>query len=166
MTDDDFDALLAPRRDDGPDVRAAILKSTSAVVRRRGRWRSAGRGAGLLTVMLTIFCAGRWSTPLPAPSPAPAVIVAPVAPTSVSDSPPPAPTPIEVTPERLEVQAELATDPAEVAALYRRAGDAFLASRADVKQAVRCYRLHLAALPPDDRAVAATDSWLLSTMKN
>ena len=68
------------------------------------------------------------------------------------------------TPERLELDAELSDDRAEVARLYRAAGDAFLA-RTDFGESARCYRLALRSAPPLDRRVTGDDSWLLAQMK-
>ena len=53
----------------------------------------------------------------------------------------------------------------EAAALYREAGDRFLADRNDSPQAARCYRLHLMRAGPDALTVTADDSWLLIALK-
>ena len=54
---------------------------------------------------------------------------------------------------------------ATAAALYRQAGDRYLADRNDSPQAARCYRLFLLRAGPDARKVSADDSWLLIALK-
>lgn len=51
------------------------------------------------------------------------------------------------------------------AALYREAGDRFLADRNDSPQATRCYRLYLMRAGPAALTVTADDSWLLIALK-
>jgi hypothetical protein len=71
----------------------------------------------------------------------------------------------ELSPARLELEAEKATDRPASAKLYRQAGDAYLA-RTEIESAVRCYRNHLAEAGADGLGVAADDSWLLTSIKN
>jgi hypothetical protein len=165
-TDDDLLPLLTPRPDHDAALRTTILAASRRPVRRRVWLRRATATAGLTVLVAASFFAGRSSVVIPE------AVAAALPPAEVESAPEPRPVPSEVTPpvewtaEQFELKAELATESADVAAYYRRAGDAFLKSRTDVKQAARCYRLHLAAAGPDGRAVAASDSWLLMALKN
>jgi hypothetical protein len=103
-------------------------------------------------------------TPEAPPAPEPTVYPVPI-PLFVSpDIPPASSGEVFVSAERVELQAEQATDPAESARLYRLAGARF-EDRAEYGQARRCYRLHLLAVGPAGRAVSAEDSWLLISVK-
>ena len=165
-TGDDLLPLLTPRPHHDAALRTTILAASRRPIRRRVWLRRATTTAGLTALVAASFVAGRSSVVIPE---AVATLSPPV---QVESAPEPRPVPSEVTPpvewtaEQYELKAELATESAEVAAYYRRAGDAFLKSRTDVKQAARCYRLHLAAAGPDGRAVAVSDSWLLMALKN
>ena len=165
-TDDDLLPLLTPRPHHDAALRAAILAATRRPIRRRAWLRRGATTAGLTALLATSFVAGRSSVVVPES------VATALPPVQVELAPDPRPVPSEVTPpvewtaEQFELKAELATESAEIAAYYRRAGDAFLKSRTDVKQAARCYRLHLAAAGPDGRAVAVSDSWLLMALKN
>lgn len=167
-TDDDLLPLLTPRPHHDAALRATILAASRRPIRCRVWLRRATATAGLTALVAASFFAGRSSVVFPEAE----VVAAALPPAEVESAPEPRPVPSQVTPpvewtaEQLELKAELATDSAEVAAYYRRAGDAFLKSRTDVKQAARCYRLHLAAAGPDGRAIAASDSWLLMALKN
>jgi hypothetical protein len=68
-------------------------------------------------------------------------------------------------PETLEARATEASAE-ERPALLRRAGDLFV-QRGDVAEALRCYRDHLASLPPQQVGrPAPEDSWLLAALKH
>jgi hypothetical protein len=66
---------------------------------------------------------------------------------------------------QLEVKAELSDDRAEVARLYREAGDKYLTDEKDYAQAARCYQLFLQAADEEAKKVSVSDSWLLLTLK-
>ena len=162
--DDDLLPLLTPTGDTDAGLRAAILTTSRRPIRRRFWVRRAGKTVGVGTLLVAAFVGGRGSVAVSVPEVVTVVVTRP--PAEVELAPMPRPVRVEWTAEQYELKAELATDPAEVAAYYRLAGDAFLKSRTDVKQAARCYRLHLEAAGPDGRAIAASDSWLLMALKN
>ena len=165
-TDDDLLPLLTPRPHHDAALRATILAASRRPIRRRAWLRRATTTAGLTALLSASFFAGRNSVVVPEV----VVIALPLVEVELAPEPRPVPSevlpPVEWTAEQYELKAELATESAEIAAYYRRAGDAFLKSRTDVKQAARCYGLHLAAAGPDGRAIAASDSWLLMALKN
>ncbi len=162
--DDDLLPLLTPTAHTDAGLRATILAASRRPIRRRFWLRRGGTTVGVAALLMAAFVAGRGSVAEPVPEVVTRVVTLP--PAEVETPPMPRLVPIEWTAEQYELKAELATDPTEVAAYYRLAGDAFLKSRTDVKQAARCYRLHLDAAGPDGRAIAASDSWLLMAMKN
>lgn len=160
MTDDE---LLTPvsAAAENPELRAAILRRTGRHVRRRNSWRRAWRGVVAVALLGGAFALGRASkddavtlvTVVAAPLPVPPVV------------PSPSPQPVALSAEQLEIRAELAATPEEAADWYRQAGDAFLQAKRNIRQASRCYRLHLENTPPTGRAIAAADSWLLMSLK-
>lgn len=170
MTDDldDLDDLLGPTPPTpGHDrVKDAVLRSTT---RRLAwtRWARRGRTAVAAAAAFAVGGAAGWfAKPTADVPPASEPVVYPVpVPLFVSpDAPPVSPGEVYVSAERVELQAEQATDQAEAARLYRLAGARF-EERAEYGQARRCYRLHLLAAGPDGRAVSTDDSWLLITVK-
>jgi len=165
-TGDDLLPLLTPTPHNNGGLRDTIIAASRRPIRRRVWRRRADVTAGVVALLAAGFVAGRATVGMPEP----AAVALPPAEVEVAPEPrvrPSAAVPeVELTAEQWELKAELATEPAEVAAYYRRAGDAFLKSRTDVKQAARCYRLHLSAAGPDGRAIAASDSWLLMALKN
>ena len=162
--DDDLLPLLTPTAHTDAGLRATILTASRRPIRRRLWVRRAGATVGVATLLAASFVAGRGSVAPPLPEVVTRVVTLP--PAEVEVAPMPRLVPVVLSAEQFELRAELATDPVEVAAYYRLAGDAFLQSRTDVKQAARCYRLHLSAAGPDGRAIAASDSWLLMALKN
>ena len=160
--DDDLLPLLTPTVHEDAGLRATILTASRRPIRRHFWARRAGTTVGVAALLAASFVAGRGS--VAPPEVVTRVVTRP--PAEVEVAPMPRLVPIEWTAEQYELKAELASDPAEIAAYYRLAGDAFLKSRTDVKQAARCYRLHLSATGPDGRAIAASDSWLLMALKN
>jgi hypothetical protein len=180
---DDLDEFLtlAPRPASEPSrQRAEILESTLRTLWVRSLVRRLVRYGATLAGVAAVFVAGvgiglRQAPPIretvfvatPAP---PAEIVTVTIPFVVplpggSGIPEQAPKPAQ-TARALELDAEQADDAAMAAALYRRAGDAYLTSEQDYVNAARCYRLFLtrggtSALVPD-----AGDSWLLTSLKN
>jgi hypothetical protein len=165
---DDLDDLLGPTPPTpGHDrVKDAVLRATT----RRLTWTRWIRRGQTTLAAAAVFAAGGaagwFAKPTADVLPAPDPVVYPVpVPLFVSPDAPAAPSgEVYVAAERVELQAEQATDPAEVARLYRLAGTRF-EERAEYGQARRCYRLHLLAAGPDGRAVSTDDSWLLISVK-
>jgi hypothetical protein len=160
---DDLDELLAPKPGDDAALRDAVLRRTARVVRRRPWLRRAKllAAAGLLVAAGGV--AGWFGKPTP--QPVTEYVAVPVGVVLPPAEPPPQPPAEYVTAERIELQAEQASDPATAAALYRQAGDRFLTDHNDSPQATRCYRLFLMRAGPEARAVSADDSWLLIALK-
>jgi hypothetical protein len=160
---DDLDELLGPKpaRDDAA-AREAVLRRTARVIRLRP-WV---RRAKLLTAAVVLVAAGGVVGWLAKPTPGPVTEYVAV-PVGVALPPAdPTPPPAEyVTAEQIELEAEQAADRATAAALYRQAGDRYLADRNDSPQAARCYRLFLLRAGPDALTVSADDSWLLIALK-
>lgn len=158
---DDLLPLLTPPRGSAPDA-APLLAATTGLLRRRARVRRASMGVGVLLVFALGGAAGWVLKPTPerefvtvtetvyVPAPAPA-------PAPPADSPP--------SPAALELLAEQADTPAEMARLYRAAGNGYLIDGGDYEQALRCYRLYFRHGGADARTVSADDSWLLITLK-
>lgn len=163
--------LLAPPPPTPPDParQMELLRLTARHLPRPRPWRRIGAAGALLAAGIVV---GWMAKPEPAARvervevPVEVRIEVPVrvevpapssGPVAAKSAPP--------TPERLELDAELATDAAESARLYRAAGDAFLAPRGDYAEAARCYRLSLRTAAPAERRVTAADSWLLARMK-
>jgi len=165
---DDLADLLGPTPPTpGHDrVRDVVLRTTT---RRFACWRWSRRGRTSLATIAAFAAGGAvvWfakPTPQVLPGPEPVVYPVPI-PLFVSpDFPPASPGEVLVSAERVELQAEQATDPGESARLYRLAGARF-EERAEYGQARRCYRLHLLVVGPAGRAVSADDSWLLISVK-
>ncbi len=174
---DDLAALLAPvdAPATGAALRDTILRRTQRRLLRR-RWaRRVVRATGAATVFATGVGVGVWRAPVPAgpsdPIVRPEVVVevvtvpvpvlVPVAGGSAEQPPTP-----DATAGRLELAAEQADDAATAATLYRQAGDRYLTHEQDYTNAARCYRLFLARSGPSALSPAATDSWLLTSLKN
>lgn len=176
MTDprDDLDDLLGPpAAGDTPGLREAVLRRTQARLT-RVRWaRRGAKLAGVAAVFALGVGCGVWGssgrervvTVTVCEVKTVAVPVAVAVPVEVpSASPAPAPVPA-LTAARLELDAEQADGPA-AAALYRRAGDAYLAREQDYTNAARCYKLFLARAGDAALAPESVDSWLLTSLKN
>jgi hypothetical protein len=156
---DDLDALLtpAPPPPEPAGLRDAAWRPAARVLRRR-RGLRAGRWVLVLAVVYVAGAATVWLWRPDRPAPAP---------------PPPAQQPEELPPadpyradppERIEQWAGRAGGAARVA-LYRRAGDGYLA-RGDEAKALRCYKQCLDGGRPEDLAIRADqDSWLLMSLK-
>jgi hypothetical protein len=161
---DDLDELLWPKpTGDDAATREAVLRRTARVI----RFRPWVRRARLLTAAAVLVAGGAAAGWLAKPTPGPVteyvvVSVGVVLPPADPTPPPPAE---YVTAEQIELQAEQAADRTTAAALYRQAGDRYLADRNDSPQAARCYRLFLLRAGPDALAVTADDSWLLIALK-
>jgi hypothetical protein len=161
---DDLDELLGPKpAGDDAAVREAVLRQTARVIRLRP-W---ARRAKLLAAAALLVAAGGvagWFSK-PTPGPVTEYVVLPVGVALPPAEPTPPPTAEYVTVEQIELQAEQAADRATAAALYRQAGDRYLADRNDSPPAARCYRLFLMRAGPDALTVSAEDSWLLIALK-
>jgi hypothetical protein len=155
---DDLAPLLRPTPGPPPSAerRAALLAVTTRVVRRRVWFRRVTVAAGVLAV----FALGAASGWLLKPTPEREVVLVTAPPVEPEPIPPP-PSAAE-----LELQAELADDRAEVARLYRAAGDAYLTVERDYVEAARCYRLFLSHADDAARRFATSDSWVLKSMKS
>lgn len=143
-----------------PVRRANTLSVTTRTLHRGRRLRRALVVAGVVVS----FVGGGVSGWLVKPTPPTVVVVA----SGEPDAVPPSkllPVEVELTPEQLELRAELADDPFATARLFREAGDRFLTDRRDYENAARCYRRHLAVADDDTRKASASDSWMLHTMK-
>jgi hypothetical protein len=161
---DDLDELLGPKpTGDDAAVREAVLRRTGRVVRRRPWVRRAQLAAAAALLVAAGGVAGWLSKPTPGP--VTEYVVVPVAVVLPPADPAPPPPTEYVTAEQIELQAEQAADRATAAALYRQAGDRYLADRNDSPQAARCYRLFLLRAGPDALKVTADDSWLLIALK-
>lgn len=159
---DDLEPLLQP----GPGVplsaerRAELLRASTRVLHRGVFLRQLSMAAAAAIVFLVGGIAGWVLKPPPARE-----VVTVMIPTEPKEETPPL-TPRGLSARELELKAELSDDPAEVARLYREAGDKYLTDEKDYAQAARCYRLHLNAADPNTRRVAVSDSWLLMSMKS
>ena len=157
---DDLAPLLTPTPGQPASVerRAELLRASTRVLH-RGVWL---RRLAVVVGVVAVFALGGVCGWVLKPTPQPRIVTVPAPPElpKVEESPAPSPSAGE-----LELKAELSDDRAEVARLYKQAGDKYLADAKDYAQAARCYRLHLNAADPDARRIAASDSWLLMTMK-
>jgi hypothetical protein len=164
---DDLDELLGPKP--GPDnaaLRAAILRRTGRAIRLRPGARRAKLAAAAAVLLAAGGAAGWLIKPAPTLTPPEKEFVAVPVAVAVPPAEPAPPAPAEsVTAEQLELRAEQADDRATAAALYRQAGDRYLADRNDSAQAARCYRLFLMHAGKGGLAVSPDDSWLLIALK-
>jgi hypothetical protein len=162
---DEIDDLLTPEPPppEPPELTAAVARAVARVQRRRRMVVRARR----IVALAACYAAGLasmwyWSRPRQ-PDPRPEVVQRapePAPPVPAADADPYRNDP----PERLERWAFIATGERRVA-LYRRAGDGYLA-RDDVQAALRCYRRALDGGSAADLAVhAETDTWLLMSLK-
>lgn len=164
MTDppDDLAGILRPAdATHDPARREAVLRRTVGVLRRRLLFR---RGL-MAAAAAALFAGGGVVGWVAKPTPVAVVVsppeVAPPEPPAVgqpADSKP-------LTAAELELQAELADDPAVAARLFREAGDRFLTADRDYDNAARCYRRHLSAADVEARKASSDDSWLLLSLK-
>ena len=164
MTDDELDALLTPKAPTANDALREAIFATTLPLRRPRRIGKYFIAVGLFAVGIAV---GWFAKPTPPPE----RVVETVTVLEKVSEPVPAEVPspseplVEFAPERLELEAEKATDPATSAKFYQRAGDAFLKA-SHVDSAIRCYRLYLAESGAEGRIVRLEDSWLLTSIKN
>ena len=157
----DLDDWLVPRQPAATEPTAEqLFARTHGVLRRGVRFPWFGRTAAALALLAVGYGAGLATAPTETRT---VIVEVPAAPVPVPEPPP------EVVPEptatQLEMQAELSDDPAEVAALFRQAGDKYLDIERDYPRATRCYRMHLLALNQPNPALQPDDSWLLASLK-
>lgn len=166
---DDLSSLLTPRPGPGPGP-AALLAATTGVLRRRAFVRRCARVAGVALVFVLGGAAGWVLKPTQGPEVVTVTVTVtvyqPVAVVLPAPVPEPSPADTPVSPTALELLAEQADTPAEVARLYRAAGDRYLADAGDHAQAVRCYRLYFRHAGDAGTSDSAGDSWLLKTLKS
>lgn len=168
---DDLSALLAPvPAPTAGDQQQALRPRLELAIRNRTRWRACTR-VGWAGVIFLMGVGLGWflRTPANVPSlqeqvrvdtvfvPIPVPLEPPVDESSAEAVAP--------TPGELELQAELSSQPEQVARLYRQAGDGYL-EKLDYVQANRCYRLSLHFAGPDGLELQPQDSWLLTSLKN
>jgi hypothetical protein len=169
MTDDDeLDELLTPRPS-VPDTakRDALLARTERMLVAERRYRHATRIAAVVGVLAAGVAIGWLSRPervVEVVAERPVPVFVPLYYGGITGIPSsPGPPPLSAT--AAELQAEQADDDAAAARLYRAAGDAFLGDQ-DYRNAMRCYRLHLARAGDDALATERGDSWMLTSLKN
>lgn len=158
---DDLETILGAKEPGELASRAELLASTTGVVRRKAYVRRAAKALSVLAIFALGSVAG-WALK---PTEVRTVFVEVEAPPKVVEPPPVVSEQAVVSLDDLEQQAELTNDKAMVAKLYRQAGDRYLSEVRDYRHAARCYRLYLNAAAADERRVAASDSWLLISMK-
>ncbi len=152
---DNLDELLAPRP--APPPRPEVFDRTVQVLRRQRRVRQLS-GIGVLTAayaagLLTILACQPPLEPgadIPGSANSEARSAAPSLPRTV--------------PSASDLEWQALEAPESATALYRQAGDRYLAD-ADPAEAVRCYGNALADGKPQDLEVAPEDSWLLMVIK-
>ena len=178
MTDepDDLDAILAPSSASlSPGLHDAILVRIEREFARRRTLSRLAKAGTLAAVLGLGFLIGQGTRSRPVdPVPAdlklqttvvPVLILVPV-PAEQSSSPP-LPTRSEPdTASQAELLAEQSDDRAEAGRLYRLAGDQFLNDLQDYRNAARCYRLYLDRAGEGALTPSATDTWLLTSLKN
>lgn len=160
---DELAGVLGPVPATPPDP-ARRVNTLSATVRTLHRGRQLRRALVVAGVVVS-FIGGGVSGWLAKPTPLTVVVIASHEPDATPPNKP-LPVEIELTPEQLELRAELADDPSAAARLFREAGDRFLTDRRDYENAARCYRRHLAVADDHARKESASDSWMLHTMKS
>jgi hypothetical protein len=160
---DDLETILGSHPMEAPAEgrRAELLAASTRILRRRVMIRRVSRVAAVVAVFALGGAAG-WLVK-PAQIEREFVYVTPE-PAVLAPEPPRTEPPV-LSPNELELKAELSDDKALVARLYREAGDKYLSEIRDYGQAARCYRLHLKAAEPAEQKVATNDSWLLISMK-
>ena len=178
MTDepDDLDAILAPISASlSPGLHDAILVRIEREFARRRTLNRLAK-AGTLTAVLGLgFLIGHGTRSRPIdPVPAdlklqttvvPVLILVPV-PAEQSSSPVLLTRTEPSTASQAELLAEQSDDRIEAGRLYRLAGDRFLNDAQDYRNAARCYRLYLDRAGEGALTPSATDTWLLTSLKN
>ena len=178
MTDepDDLDAILAPSSASlSPGLHDAILVRIEREFARRRTFNRLAKAGTLAAVLGLGFLIGHGTRSRPVdPVPAdlklkmivvPVLILVPV-PAEQSSSPPLLTRSEPDTASQAELLAEQSDDRIEAGRLYRLAGDRFLNDAQDYRNAARCYRLYLDRAGEGALTPSATDTWLLTSLKN
>jgi hypothetical protein len=162
---DDLETLLSPVDAGAMTCRGEVLAASTRILRRRYLVRRIGGALGIAAIFFAGATAGWFLNPVPAERKVVEIVYVdrPAAP-AVKEAPRVEPAPL--SPNDLELQAELSDDKTQVARLYREAGDKYLTEVRDYTQAARCYRLHLKAADASEQKVSTDDSWLLMSMKS
>ena len=179
MTDepDDLDAILAPISASlSPGLHDAILVRIEREFARRRTFNRLAKAGGLAAVLGLGFLLGQGtrSTPvhpvnrdLLARKPIFVPVLIPfLVPAEQTSSPPLLTRSEPGTAMQAELLAEQSDDRAEAGRLYRLAGDQFLNDLQDYRNAARCYRLYLDRAGEGALTPSATDTWLLTSLKN
>lgn len=139
-----------------PGLESAVLRKTVSVV----RWRRRRRQLGNVAFLGVVYLAGLGTALLlEDPAPRPEGLTR----NDVRE-------PATVRPEEASSPEEIlrrvpGAPPAEQRRLLKLAGDTYLASHADVENALYCYRQLLELTRREERAPSADDSWLLVALK-
>jgi hypothetical protein len=153
--------LLGPPTPCGDDVlRLAVFRQTAHGL----RWRRRQRLIKRLSLPVACFLLGVTITAL-SPLAEPRVVTVTVSATSRPMATAAAPQRVR-SPAEMELEAERNSVPAESARRFREAGDRYLLEMADYRSALRCYRNFLDEADEADLAAAASDTWLLASLKN
>ncbi|MDY3558914.1 hypothetical protein R5W23_006090 [Gemmata sp. JC673] len=173
MTDPLDELLGPPDGGETPGLRDALRRRTSNHLVRVKWLRRGAKLAGVAAVFALGVGVGEWRAPVRErvvtvrEVETVAVPVPVVVPVGGGGAEPESPAPAQpvLSAGRLELDAEQA-DGSAAAALYRRAGDAYLTAQQDYANAARCYRLFLSRAGDAALAPESGDSWLLVSIKN
>ncbi len=178
MTDepDDLDAILAPISASlSPGLHDAILVRIEREFARRRTFNRLAKAGALTAVLGLGFLIGHGTRSRPV-DPVPAdlklqtifvpVLIPILIPAEQSSSQPLAARSEPDTASQAELLAEQSDDRGEAGRLYRLAGDRFLNDAQDYRNAARCYRLYLDRAGEGALTPSATDTWLLTSLKN
>ena len=160
---DDLDDLLSPRPAASSGARDAIFRRTERRLAFARRSRQIVRVAAVLAIGIGVGWGAKPDRAVPVPEPD-VVIVPVIVPVPTAESA----GPVAAAPRsarELELLAEQSDDAAEVATLYRAAGDGHLEAQ-DYSNAARCYRLYIARAGDTALSPVGGDSWLLTSLKN
>lgn len=156
-----IDPLLSPRETStNGALREKLFLQTSSHLRRRARVRMLGRIVGVIAA----FAGGMLLMSfLREPIPVGQIVVV----QSVEVKPPGEEMPVrQLTPAQVELEAEQALAKQDSIRLFREAGDRFLREEQNLEAALRCYRNFLDDATASDLALADSDTWLLTSLKN
>jgi hypothetical protein len=165
---DPCDNLLAPVScpDDTADLRQALLRRTTRVLRRRRLIRR----VGLVAALAACYFAGVLTMYLLTPSAAvtvPVVVyVHPSEPSAPKTLPQPQEMRATMPAPTVEHWAARTEAPPERSQLYRQAGDRYMQEENDPASALRCYTKALDAGSPADTSISPDDNWLLMALKD
>lgn len=158
MSDDELDDLLTPTESAAIVARREAIFAKTLPLLRPGKVM---RFAKLFALLAAGVAIGWFAKPTPPPERIVETVFEKV-PVEVSS---PGEMLVELTPDRLELEAEKATERTASAKLFQKAGDAYLKAN-EIESAIRCYRQYLAEAGADGRTVRDDDSWLLTSIKH